>query len=215
MVSDWSPCSPPLPQSPPRWLSVPHEGQDHVTPLFKTPQMLHLSKGKKSKPLKNRSLGPHMIHMLLSKLHPQSFISLTSTACHFLCSPSQTGSSPLAVFFPTHWKPCLPLPPRRLAFLCSYQVFSWLSLSSSLCSKLLSSRPSHVYPPIKYNCPSMTLCPFPRAIFPLYSTSLLFYKWLDLLGLFLQSIMSTFEHKTAWWGLLSVLFTGPRKIFHI
>ena len=186
-----------LPSTPtvsPEVVIYPHEGQIMSHLCLKLPRCFHLSM-RRSPNHKNRSLGPTWsitssntpIHKAFSlSLHHLPFPVLTPLK---RAQPSYQSS--------LHTKPA---PTSAMALFLSLllsQVFSWLSLSSSLCSKLTRLiRPSLVYLLIQNcNCPSMTLCPFPGAIFPHNTHPFYSIEVIWLLGLFLQSVMSTFEYK--------------------
>lgn len=136
---------------------------------------------------------PSLLLMLPStKLYLSHFIT-----CPFLCSPLLNQLNPLTGLLYT---PSLLLPlPRRCSFLCSYPRCSHDSPSPFLqvCSKLTRLiSPSLVHLPTQNcNCPSINLYPFPRAIFPHNTHPSYSIEVIWLLGLFLQSVMSTFEYK--------------------
>lgn len=186
-----------LPSTPtvsPEVVIYPHEGQIMSHLCLKLPRCFHLSK-RRSPNHKNRSLGPTWsITPSNTPIHKAFSLSL-----HHLPFPVLT---PLKRAQPSYQSSLYtkPAPTSAMALFLSLllsQVFSWLSLSSSLCSKLTRLiRPSLVYLLIQNcNCPSMTLCPFPGAIFPHNTHPFYSIEVIWLLGLFLQSVMSTFEYK--------------------
>ena len=132
--------------------------------------------------------------------HPQSLLSLTSPLALSYAHPSQSSSTPLPPY-PLYTPSLSYLLPRCCSSLCSYprcshdpplpflQVFALNSLTQlglPFCTSLSSQN---------CKCPSMTLCPFPQAIFPHNTHPFYSIEVIWLLGLFLQSVMSTFEYK--------------------
>lgn len=190
-----SPLLPSTPTVSPEVVIYPHEGQIMSLLCSKLPRCFHLSKGRSPN---RRNRVPHDPSLLPTL--PSTKPSLSHvTICPFLCSPLSNQLNPLTRLLYT---PSLSyLLPRCCSFLCSYprcshdppfpflQNFALNSLTQlglSFCTSLSSQNCS---------CPSMTLCPFPQAIFPHNTHPFYSIEVIWLLGLFLQSVMSTFEYK--------------------
>lgn len=178
----------------PRGGICPHEGQIMSRLSVQTPQDASIFKGMKSNH-KNRSLGPTWSITPSHASHPQSFLSLS---LHRLSFPVLT---PLKRAQPSyrsslHTKPAFYLCHGAVPFSALIPGVLMTLPSSSLCSKLtrLSSLPC-VPPYPKLQLPIHDPMPlsqgyFPHNTHPSYSIEVI---W--LLGLFLQSVMSTFEYK--------------------
>ena len=187
---------PSTPTVSPEVVIYPHEGQIMLLLCSKLPRCFHLSKGR-SPNHKNRSMGPTWsITPSDAPIHKALSLSL-----HHLPFPVLTPLKPAQPPYRSslHTKPAPTSATALFLPLLLSQVFSWLtlSLSSSLCSKLTRLiSPSLVHLPTQNcNCPSINLYPFPRAIFPHNTHPSYSIEVIWLLGLFLQSVMSTFEYK--------------------